>query len=307
MQCSLIDGYSIYGGNYDQAYWVYRMGDMGVPMAQRLVDVGTSLTVWSRGQEKRDLFSDSSASIAESPSDVFQQCNTIIFMLATAEGLGAVLGRGTPTFDELCSGHQIVQMGTTLPEYSKALEADIHRVGGRYAEVPVSGSSQPAALGQLVAMQAGDPDVLKEIEDDIAPLFAAKVDCGAVPAALQMKLAVNTCLAGVMFGLVESTNLARKCGLDMQVFRQVLEAGQMSSPVLKMKLPKLVDEDFTTQASVFQTVSNLKIMQGAAQEVGAVTPIVDTALELQEQTMDLGLATSDMIAAIRTYQRLNRD
>ncbi len=154
-------------------------------------------------------------------------------------------------------------------------------------------------------MQAGDPETLSAIEGVIAPLIATKVNCGAVPAALQMKLAVNTCLAGIMFGLVEGTNLARQCGLDMQVFRQVMEAGQMASPVVKMKLPKLVDEDFAPQASVYQTVSNLKMMQGAADEVGAVTPIVDTALGLQEQTLDMGFADKDMIAAIRTYQQLN--
>jgi 3-hydroxyisobutyrate dehydrogenase len=281
------------------------LGDMGMPMALRLVETGSKLVVWTRNAAKLDRFQGTSATVAASPRDVFAKSDVIITMLATSDVLDQVLERNSADFATICGGKTIVQMGTTLPAYSKGLETDILKAGGRYAEVPVSGSSVPAAAGQLVAMQAGDPETLSAIEGVIDPLIATKVNCGAVPAALQMKLAVNTCLAGIMFGLVEGTNLARQCGLDMQVFRQVMEAGQMASPVVKMKLPKLVDEDFAPQASVYQTVSNLKMMQGAADEVGAVTPIVDTALGLQEQTLDMGFADKDMIAAIRTYQQLN--
>lgn len=282
------------------------LGDMGAPMARRLIEVGTPLVVWTRNAETRGGFRDTPADVAESVRDVFAQCETIIFMLATADALDAVLGRGHADFAALCKGHTLIQMGTTLPDYSRQLEADILAAGGRYAEVPVSGSSIPAATGQLIAMRAGQADTLAMITETIAPLIAAKVDCGPVPAALQMKLAVNTCLAGAMFGLIEGTNLARQCGLDMQLFRQVMEGGQMGSPVVRMKLPKLVDEDFTTQASVFQTVENMTMMLEAAQEVGAAMPIVETARKLQGKTLDLGHAESDMIAAIKTYQSMNK-
>lgn len=281
------------------------LGDMGMPMALRLLGTGPSLTVWTRDSQKLGRFRDTSAMIATSPQEVFAQSEIIILMLASADAVDAVLQRGTEGFSSMCKDRLIVQMGTTLPAYSKSLETEILAAGGRYAEVPVSGSSVPAASGQLVAMQAGDPETLTEIETIIAPLISAKVDCGAVPAALQMKLAVNTCLAGVMFGLLEGTNLARQCGLDMQVFRQVMEAGQMASPVVKMKMPKLVDEDFSTQASVYQTGANLRMMHGAAEEVGAQTPLVDSALGMQEKAMEMGFSDSDVSAVIRAYQELN--
>lgn len=282
------------------------LGDMGTPMARRLLEVETPLVVWTRNAETRDSFRDSPAIVADTVQDVFTQCEMIIFMLATADALDAVLGRGSADFAALCRDHTLIQMGTTLPEFSRQLETDILAAGGRYAEVPVSGSSIPAASGQLVAMQAGDAETLAMIADVIAPLISAKVDCGPVPAALQMKLAVNTCLAGTMFGLIEGTNLARQCGLDMQLFRQVMEGGQMASPVVKMKLPKIVDEDFATQASVFQTYENMTMMLGAAEEVGAAMPIVEVARKLQGRTIELGHADSDMIAAIRTYEELNK-
>ncbi|MDG2340864.1 MAG: NAD-binding protein, partial [Paracoccaceae bacterium] len=123
---------------------------------------------------------------------------------------------------------------------------------------------------------------------------------------LQMKLAVNTCLAGLMFGLVEGTNLARQCDLDMQVFRQVLEAGQLSSPVVKMKLPKLIDEDFSAQASVYQTGQNIAMILAAAKEVSAAMPIVEGVQAIQQRTTDLGFADKDVVATIKAYQQLNK-
>ncbi|MDG2341335.1 MAG: NAD(P)-binding domain-containing protein, partial [Paracoccaceae bacterium] len=154
------------------------LGDMGTPMARRLIDTGSDLGVWTRSAEKRAEFSKTGAIAAENPKQLFELCDVVIIMLASADVLDEVLERGTEQFNELVRDCILIQMGTTVPDYSRGLEADILKAGGRYAEVPVSGSSVPAASGQLVAMQACDPETLMAIDAVIAPLIAAKVDCG---------------------------------------------------------------------------------------------------------------------------------
>jgi 3-hydroxyisobutyrate dehydrogenase len=95
-------------------------------------------------------------------------------------------------------------MATTSPGYSKALGADVGSEGGRYVEAPVSGSRKPAEAAQLVAMLAGEPEVVASVRPLLAPMCRDAIACGPVPNALFMKLAVNLFLITMVTGLVEA-------------------------------------------------------------------------------------------------------
>lgn len=283
------------------------LGAMGVPMALRLVEKGTEIVVWARSSAGTEPFKDTAAHVADSVDELFEKCEKVILMLANSKAIDAVLDRGTNKFSVFCKDRTIIHMGTTAPAYSKALEADIIQTGGRYAEIPVSGSSVPAAKGELVAMMAGNPSTLNNIKDVIAPMISSEIYCGPVPTALQMKLAVNTYLSGLMTGLAEATNLAKMCGLDMEVFRSVLEAGPMNNAVMRMKLPKLINEDFSVQASVYQALNNQQMMLAAGAEVGAAMPMVETARSLQMQAAELGCSKMDLTAILKSYAKRNQN
>ncbi len=91
------------------------LGDMGMPMALRLVETGSKLVVWTRNAAKLDRFQGTSATVAASPRDVFAKSDVIVTMLATSDVLDQVLERNSADFATMCGGKTIVQMGTTLP------------------------------------------------------------------------------------------------------------------------------------------------------------------------------------------------
>lgn len=272
------------------------LGDMGVPMAGRLADAGLSPIVWSRRPESAESVVARGAELAVSMDDLFDACDRIVLMLAHAEAMDAVLGRGTPQFAKRVSGVTLIHMGTTAPGYSEALAADVHSVGGQYAEVPVSGSTGPAATGDLVAMAAGSDAALAAAEDIVAHLCRAIVKCGKVPKALQMKLAVNTYLGGLVAGLFEAFNLARKSELDLPTFAKVLEAGPMNCDLMRMKLPKLLDEDYTPQGSIRQACNNMKMIVDEGTRMGAPMPTAQVMFELAQEAASAGWENEDMIA-----------
>ena len=282
------------------------LGAMGQPMAMRLINAEIPLVVWSRSPASTEPFLNTDAMIADSASHLFSECETVVLMLANSVAIDAVLGRDTNQFAILCKGHTLIQMGTTPPEYSKALEADILNAGGQYVEVPVSGSRVPAQKGELAAMLAGDPNTIKATEKIIGPMIGSSTYCGPVPSAMQMKLAVNTYLSGLMGGLFEATNFARLCGLDLEQFRSILEASPMSNSVMRVKLPMIINEVFTpVQASVFQAVQNTRMILAAGAEIGAAMPGVKNSNALQEEANATGLADLDFTAVSKIYKSLN--
>jgi len=279
------------------------LGVMGTPMALNLARAGTPLVAWSRSGGSFDALRAAGAHIADTIDEVYAQCRTVILMLANDAAIDATLGRGTPDFATRVQGHLIVNMGTTSTDVSRQLGADIRAAGGRYVEAPVSGSRKPAEAGQLVVMLAGEPDDVAAIRTLVQPLCRDSFVCGAVPSALAMKLAVNLFLITMVTGLTESVHFAERQGIDLALFADVLNAGPMASDVSRVKLGKLVTQDYSVQAAITDVLKNSRLVAEAARSVGIASPLLDASHALYGETEALGLGTSDMVAVIRAIEQ----
>jgi len=278
------------------------LGVMGQPMALNLARAGTPLIVWNRSPERCVPLRENGARVAAAPDEVFAAARIVILMLAHGDAMDAALARGTPAFAGNVAGRTIVHMGTTSPEYSRALDADIRAVGGSYVEAPVSGSRKPAEAGQLVAMLAGEPEAVEQVRALIRPMCRETFACGPVPAALSMKLAVNLFLITMVTGLAEAAHFAHRHGLDMQQFRAVLDAGPMASSVSRMKLAKLVERDFSVQASIADVLKNNQLIAAAARRADIASPLLDACHALFGETLALGFAGDDMAAVVHAIE-----
>ena len=271
-------------------------------MALNLLRGGVPLVVWNRSSRATEELRAAGAEVAVSVSDLFARTDRVLLMLANGDVVDSVLGRGTLAFDHLVRDHLVVHMGTTAPAYSEALGRDVVRAGGRYVEAPVSGSRRPAEEGRLVAMLAGDDGDLDEVETMVGPTCASVVRCGAVPSGLLMKLAVNLYLVTTVAGLVEAYHFAHQQGLDLDRFREVIDGGQMSSPISRTKLAKLRSDDFAVQAALADVHYNARLITTAARDADVATPLADASEELFAQAERLGHGGVDMAGVLRAFE-----
>ena len=278
------------------------LGTMGAPMALNLAQAGTPLVVWNRTRSRCAPLEQAGATIASDAAELFTRCETVILMLENDTATDAVLCRRSPHFATRVADHSIVSMSTVSADYSKHLADDIRSAGGRYVEAPVSGSRKPAEAGQLVGMLAGEPEDIARLRPILAPICKEIFDCGAVPAALHMKLAINTFLITMVTGLAEAAHFAERHDLDMSRFTDILNAGPMASDVSRVKIGKLAQHDFTRQAGISDVLKNNRLVVEAARHAGIASPLMDACLSLYSETENLGLAEDDMIAVIRAIE-----
>jgi 3-hydroxyisobutyrate dehydrogenase len=278
------------------------LGVMGHPMALNLARAGQPLVVWNRSPARTEALQAAGAVVATSVDALFEQAQTVILMLANERVIDAVLGRGTPAFAARIKGHTLVPMGTTSPAYSRGLSAEVVAAQGRYVEAPVSGSRVPAESAELVAMVAGEQDEVARVRELIRPMCKASFACGAVPNALSMKLSVNLFLITMVAGLAEATHFARENGVDLAQFHEVLDAGPMASSVSRMKMPKLVQRDFSVQASIGDVLMNAQLIADAARQAALSSPLLDAALALFSETQAQGWGHEDMAAVLRALE-----
>ena len=278
------------------------LGVMGQPMALNLARASTQLIVWNRSGERSEPLRAAGAHIASNPEDIFRQARVVILMLADDHAIDTVLGRGTPQFRTNVEQHTIVHMGTTSPEYSRELEAEIRAAGGSYVEAPVSGSRKPAEAGQLVAMLAGESEAVESVRPLLQPMCHQTIVCGPVPSGLLMKLAVNLFLITTVTGLAEAAHFAEQHGLDMQQFRAVVDAGQMASGISRVKILKLVTRDFEVQAAITDVLKNNRLIAEAAREAKVASPLLDVCYALFGETLALGHGQEDMAAVVHALE-----
>jgi 3-hydroxyisobutyrate dehydrogenase len=277
------------------------LGNMGFAMARKLAASGAELVVWNRTPDKIDALAGAGVQVhaAASAADVFAQAPIVILMLANSGAVDDVLSRDEPGFAERVRDRTIVHMGTTAPDYSSRLEADIVAAGGRYVEAPVSGSRVPAEQGRLVGMLAGDPAAVATVEPLLRPMCERTFVCGAVPQALRMKLAVNLFLITMVTGLAEATHFAGRNGIDLDVFRAVVDAGPMASQVSRIKLAKMIEADYAVQAAVADVLMNARLIHDAARAAGIASPLLERSLALFGCADALGYGGADMAAVVR--------
>jgi 3-hydroxyisobutyrate dehydrogenase len=275
------------------------LGIMGQPMASRLAGAGVPLTVWNRSDAAAEALVAAGARRADNVAGVFAECETVLIMLRNEAVLDSVLRGGPGGLAGLVPDHTVVNIGTVSPAYSRNLAREIESAGGDFAEAPVSGSRRPAEEGALVAMIAGRPGVVEAVTPLLARLCAQVTPCGEVPAALTMKLASSAFLMAVVTGLAEAFHFGREHGVDLALLRQVLDAGQMSSPISRVKSAKLVDDDLAPQAAITDVLMNVELVVTAAREARVATPLLDTSRELYAEAVERGDGAADMIAVIR--------
>jgi 3-hydroxyisobutyrate dehydrogenase len=274
------------------------LGVMGAPMAMNLARAGTPLVVWNRTAEKYAPLEALGARRVDRVHEVFRETGAVILMLANERAIDAVLQHGSDELAALVREQTIVNMGTTSPGYSQRLGDDIAAAGGHYVEAPVSGSRKPAEAGQLIGMLAGAAEDVERVQPLLAPMCARTFACGEVPRALRMKLAVNLYLIATVTALAEATHFAERHALDLELFREVLDAGPMASSVSRVKLPKLIGREFSVQAAISDVRMNSALVAAAAREAGIASPLLDICHALFAEAETSGRGALDMAAVL---------
>lgn len=278
------------------------LGVMGTPMAGHLARAGHRVLGWSRSGRTHAAAFTAGVQPSDRLQDVFDACATIILMLANDEAIDSVLEWNNPTFASRVQDRLVINMGTSSAAYSQTLGEQIRAAGGRYVEAPVSGSRVQAESAQLVIMLAGNEADVVLASQLLAPLARQCVPCGQVPSALRMKLAVNLYLITLVTALGEAVHFAGVHGIDLQRFADVLNAGPMASEVSRIKLDKMIRQDFAVQASITDVLKNSGLVAAAVREAGMRAPLIDASDALFAQAQQMGMGALDMAAVLQAIR-----
>jgi 3-hydroxyisobutyrate dehydrogenase len=202
------------------------LGDMGRPMAQRLLQRG--FAVVSCANRRRDAIESlkQQGLIEEAnPRAVAARIDTLITVVVDDKQTDAVLRGPNGALSGLKSGAMIILMSTLGSDYCQGIAVQAAALGVSVLDCPISGGTMGAEKGTLALMIGGDVAAIERARP-VLEVFGTIYHCGDVGAGQIVKLA-NNAISFTTAALVEEARaMARAHGADMSLLMKIV--GQSS-------------------------------------------------------------------------------
>jgi 3-hydroxyisobutyrate dehydrogenase len=241
------------------------LGQMGGPMAARLLDAGHDLAVWNRTASKAEPLVARGARPSASPAQAADGAEGVFTMLATPEALQAVVLGSAGAATAMGDGATLIDMSTVGPEAARKL-AERLPSGVSILDAPVLGSVPQAEDGSLKVFVGGS----QELFDRWRPVLAAlgsPMRLGPLGAGASMKLVVNSTLGALMTGLGEALALADALGLDQKRTLDVLADSQMGVTA-RSKRQRIEDGRYPPNFRLALAAKDLRLVSESADRAG---------------------------------------
>lgn len=194
------------------------LGNMGAPMAKRLVDWPGGLTVYDVRIEAMTPLAEAGATLADSVADV-AAADIISVTVLNDEQVREVVAElaGSAKPGTIIAIHSTIS-DTTAVELSQQLKArDIHVV-----DAPVSGGGGAAEKGELATMVGAERAVYERVKPAFKRWASLVIHAGEPGAGTRMKLARNMLTFTSYAAACEAMRLAEAAGLNLQALGRVV-------------------------------------------------------------------------------------
>jgi 3-hydroxyisobutyrate dehydrogenase len=203
------------------------LGVMGFPMAGHLAKAGHEMAVFNRSPEKARRWAETFGGKAcATAAEAAQGAEVFVLCVGNDDDVRQVVGEGLPA---MAAAGVVVDHTTTSAVVAREM-ADLAKAGGRASvDAPVSGGQAGAENGQLTIMCGGDPAAFAKVEPVIAAYAKASRLMGGPGSGQLTKMVNQICIAGVVQGLAEGLDFAKRAGLDSQGVYEAISKGAAQS------------------------------------------------------------------------------
>jgi 3-hydroxyisobutyrate dehydrogenase len=259
------------------------LGMMGAAIAQRLIEVGHTVTVWNRNAEKVKPVVAAGATAAATPTALAGACEVIITILTDAAAIDAVYGGPEGLLAGDVAGKLFIEMSTVQPATELALADKVRRKGAAFIECPVGGTTGPARQGQLIGLMGAEPADAARAEPLLRQMCRRLEHCGPVGSGAVMKLTINMPLMIYWQALGEALALCRPLGLDPARVMDLLADSSGGANVMKVRGPALAQmlqgrDAGPATFDLKSAVKDLRTMLAQGKRQGVDLPLVEKTL-----------------------------
>jgi 3-hydroxyisobutyrate dehydrogenase-like beta-hydroxyacid dehydrogenase len=279
------------------------LGNMGQPMARRLIAAGHKLIVFDTRNDAVAPLVALGAQVASSPADVADRVETVMASLpslqisekvALGEG-GVIQGKRIKRF---------IDLSTTGATVAAKIAAVLAKKNIVQIDCPVSGGVGGATKGTLAVMVSG-PKAEIDLVKDVLAVFGKVFVIGEKPGMAQtMKLANNFLSATAMAATSEAVAMGVKAGLDPAVMIDVINAGSGRTTASDGKFPQaILPRTFNYGFATALMLKDVRLCVEQAKSLDVPNSVMSAVLDQWETTNKEFGGDSDFTAIVKMIEQ----
>ena len=281
------------------------LGVMGFPMAGWLAKKGHGVTVYNRTAAKAEKWcKQHGGQLAATPAAAAQGAEIVFSCVGDDPDLREIaLGSGG-VIAAMRSGTIFCDHTTASADVAREIAAAGGKRGVHCLDAPVSGGQAGAENGKLTVMVGGDAGPFATAEPVIRSYAQAVRLLGPAGSGQLTKMVNQIAIAGVVQGLAEALNFARKAGLDVATVVDTISKGAAQSWQMENRWRTMSEGKFDFGFAVEWMRKDLRICLQEARNNGAELPVAALVDQFYADIAGMGgkrWDTSSLIA------RLNRN
>ena len=279
------------------------LGNMGAPMAGRLLDAGYGLIVHDVRQAAAAPLLARGARWAGSPAGVAAAATTIISIVPSSKEVRAVFEGSQGILGALQAGALCIEMTTADPSATRELAPEVEARGAHLIDAPVSGGVRGATDGSLAIMVGGPAALLERARPVLERMGKNIFHAGPVGAGHAIKLVNNMCSGGILALTIEAVAVAAKAGVDPARAVEIIQASSGRSNASDYKFPKFIlSGAFDAGFAIRLMLKDVDGYGRLAQEGGVPSPVGRAATEIYRMAVARGMGDLDHTAVARLIE-----
>jgi 3-hydroxyisobutyrate dehydrogenase len=241
---------------------------------------------------------------ANSPKEAARGADLIMLSLPTWNAvLEAVEGKNGVVAGAR-KGQIVVDSSTSPPWESRALGERLARKGIEWMDVPISGSSAQARVGNMVFMAGGKRSVFERIKPVLDRIGKKTVYAGKMGDGATLKLVINHTLYLNQAAAIEGLVLGLKAGLNPDVLYDVITSGAASSDLIMARGKDMLSGNFSPKGPLILANKDLALSLETAKRSGVVLPVGALYQQLMLKAHYNGWDREDATVVMKIYEEM---
>ena len=250
------------------------LGVMGHPMAGHLVSADHKVTVYNRTSSRAEAWvAEHGGTAAPTPAGAAADAEFVFVCVGNDDDIRSVTLAEGGVLESMAAGSVLVDHTTASADLAQELHAAACGRGVGFVDAPISGGQAGAENGALTVMCGGDPADFDRAKPVIDAYAKAVTLLGGPGSGQRTKMVNQICIAGLVQGLAEGIDFARRAGLDVEQVVATISQGAAGSWQMANRGVTMARREFDFGFALDWMRKDLAICFAEAERVGATLPV----------------------------------
>ena len=264
---------------------VIGLGNMGSAVAKNILRANFPLSVYDIRKEAGDKLVAAGAVWKNSPKEIINDVDIVVSMVFGPKEIEAVMKNEDGILQGNCNQKGWIDLTTSSPTLMRKLAKEFESLGGLAVDAPVTGSLDAAIRGDMIMFVGGTDKAIENVKEVLEAIGETR-RVGDYGNGYVAKLVNNQLWKINAAAIGEAMVLAKKAGLEPDLWWEVMKGGAADSFVMQHDVPSIFAGHYDPSFRVELALKDLDLIQDLIKEHGTRSELTQACHDRFQEAKD---------------------